>query len=129
MKKKILKQDLLNHGFVLASKGRLVKKFGDLELSIGLDASFGKVFMINIYYNFKNELPFDKELLGNIWEKGLVAINDNIEGLELGALYTGFICGIVRKEEILKDINGETIEHYCEQFIDAIEPIIKEYEL
>ena len=130
MKEKTLRKALIENGFVKDEKGQLIKSFDDIELAVSLDSGmFFNLSMINIYYNYKQEIPYDEDVLENIWKKGESAINDKKTGLILGALDTRWICGTVMDKKNLKDVSVEAVEKYCEQFVKAIKPIIKKHEL
>ena len=130
MKKKVLIKELVANGFELSDKKTLKKQFDGVTVSVGLDATpFGVIYMINFYYNFNRELQFEDELLGGLWEKLETALKNIESELEIGALDTEWFCGIVQDAKTLKTIDSDSVDKYCRQFIEAVKPIIEEYEI
>ena len=129
MKKKFLIRELINDGFERTDNGLFEKTIENTKLSIGIDSSPFGITMLNIYIYFKRELPFEDDLLGEIWDKSKANIEAIGNGLELGALDTEWICGIVKNKLILKDIDLIKTKKFCEDLMTAIKPIADEYDI
>lgn len=128
MKKKALKQNLIDNGFELGEYGHLVGNFDGIKLGVHMLGLFGNVSKAEIYYHFNRTLSEDQGLIDEIWDAAEFMIKGKIDNFVLEPIdYTWVNVSISGTVNKITDYSK--VIACCDNFSKAIKPILDQYNI